>query len=132
MTAIEESILNGHRAREKGCRLRRLEVWDVLQSKERSCESIARHFGISASTVKRYIDEIERYGYTPRTRPRQGRGLYVWDRDAVDYFKAVLLAAIRETGACTVRNAYRETKRKAQEMGWHIGSEPSAYVHAGI
>lgn len=109
------------------------EAWkerNPLHTKEQACEAIAHKFGISGSTVKRYVAEIERYGFTPRTKPRQGRGLYVWDREAVDYFKAFLLAAIREVGSCTVRNAYQQTKLKAQEMGWRIGSEPSAYVHA--
>lgn len=101
-----------------------------LLTKEQACETIAREFGISTSTVRRYVEEIGKFGYAPRAKASQGRGLYAWDREAVDYFKAFILAATREVGSCTVRNAYRQTKQKALEAGWRVGSEPSAYVHA--
>jgi putative transposase len=101
-----------------------------LHSKEQSYEEIGRSFHVSASTVKRYVEEISRYGYTPRSKPRQGRGLYAWDQEAVDYFKGFLLAATREVGSCTVRNAYRQALVRAREMGWKIGTEASAYVHS--
>ena len=103
---------------------------DLLLSKEQVYADIGSKFRVSTSTVKRYVEEINRYGYTPRAKRKSGRGLYAWDQEAVDYFRAFFLAAIREVGACTVRNAYRETVRQANEMGWKIGREASAYGHA--
>jgi len=60
-----------------------------------------------------------------KTRP-----LVVWDSGALAFFKQFYLKVGRETGRCTVRNAYQQTLLAAAQNGWKIGSEQSAYVHA--
>ena len=92
-------------------------------------EKLAEEFGLSVSTVRRYIKEINDNGYYPRTKPRQGRKVYAWDEEAINFLKAFYLAAQREVGYCTMRNAYNKTKEAAELKGWRIGSEQSAYVH---
>jgi putative transposase len=90
---------------------------------------IAGRFGVSASTARRYIREIEANGYRPRIKAKQGRKVYGWDQAALDFLKTFYLAAQRDEGTCTRRNAYRKTCEAARLKGWKVGSEQSAYVH---
>ena len=92
-------------------------------------EKLAAKYGISVSTVRRYIAEINANGYHPRTKPKQGRKVYAWDDAALDFLKAFYLAARRDAGNCTMRNAYQKTLAAARLKGWKTGSEQSAYTH---
>ncbi|MDR1307622.1 MAG: hypothetical protein LBK74_08625, partial [Treponema sp.] len=92
-------------------------------------QRIAEQYHISVSSVRRYIRNIDKYGYTPPVRPRQGRRVFAWDPAALDFMKAFYLAARRDAGYCTMRNAYLRTVAAAQEKGWKVGSEQSAYTH---
>ncbi len=92
---------------------------------------IADRFAISQSSVRRYIKEINTNGYTPRPKPTQGRSVFAWDIEAVNWMKAYFLAAqsqVKECG-CTRRNAYRAVCKEAALRGWKVGTEPSAYKH---
>ena len=100
-----------------------------LKSKADTYREIADEFGISISTVQRYLKKIECGVFIDESK-KQGRHVYAWDDEALSFFKNFFLAAITEVGGCTVRNAYNVTKQRAKEMGWNIGSEQSAYVHA--
>jgi len=91
-------------------------------------ESLSREHGVSAATVKRWIAHIRDNGYQPKEK--SPRPLVVWDAEALEFFKRFLLMATRDTGRCTVRNAYRQTVKIADRKGWRIGSEQSAYAHA--
>lgn len=93
---------------------------------------IADRFGISVSTVRRYIKEIKENGYLPVPKPKQGRQVFTWDPEALKFLKTFYLTVRNNVGYCTVRNAYRATCIKAQERGWRVGSEPSAYKHIEI
>ncbi|MEL3908039.1 MAG: HTH domain-containing protein [Treponemataceae bacterium] len=90
---------------------------------------IADRFGISVSTVRRYIKEIKENGYLPVPKPKQGRQVFAWDPEALKFLKTFYLDIRYKVGHCTVRNAYRATCRTAKEKGWRVGSEPSAYKH---
>jgi putative transposase len=92
-------------------------------------QRIAEQYHISVSSVRRYIRDIDKYGYTPLVRPRQGRRVFAWDPAALDFMKAFYLAARRDAGYCTMRNAYLRTVAAAKEKGWKVGSEQSAYTH---
>lgn len=99
-------------------------------TKKETAKELSIKYGISVQTVFRYIEEIRRYGYAPRVRTRtQGRKAYAWSAEAVAYLQSFYLAARRDVGYCTRRNAYRRTVKKAQEMGWRVGSEQSAYLY---
>lgn len=100
-----------------------------LKTKVETYEEIAREFGISVPTVQRYIRRMESGKFIDTTK-KQGRHVFAWDDEALSFFTNFYLAAMAEVGGCTVRNAYNYTKAKAQECGWKIGSEQSAYVHA--
>ena len=91
-------------------------------------ESLSREHGVSISSIKRYITHISRNGYQPKEK--NPKPLMAWDTEALDFFKKIYLLANRETGHCTVRNAYNQTALMASQKGWRIGSEQSAYVHA--
>jgi putative transposase len=95
----------------------------------RAEQETAEKFSVSPSTVRRYIKEIEANGYRPRIKPKQGRKVYGWDREALDFLKGFYLAAQRDAGYCTKRNAYNKTCEAAKLNGWKVGSEQSAYVH---
>jgi putative transposase len=95
----------------------------------RAVKRIAETFGISQSTARRYIREIGENGYQPALKPRQGRKVYAWDPEAVDFLKTFYLATQGEAGTCTRRNAYNKTVEAARLKGWKVGSEQSAYVH---
>ncbi|MDR2049001.1 MAG: Mu transposase C-terminal domain-containing protein [Treponema sp.] len=90
---------------------------------------IAEQHNISVSTVRRYIKDINEYGYHPPVRPRQGRKVFAWSPEALDFLKAFYLSARRDAGRCTMRNAYARTVEAAKEKGWRVGSEQSAYTH---
>lgn len=91
---------------------------------------IASEFGVSVRTVSRYVKEISMYGSSGAPRVRtQGRSLYAWDGEALAFLRSFYLAAIRQTGGSTIRNAYRVTKREAAKRGWKTGSEASAYKY---
>ena len=90
---------------------------------------IAAKFGVSQSTVRRYVREIGENGYQPVLKPRQGRTVYAWDQEAIDFMKGFYIAARREAGYCSRRNAYNKTVEAARLKGWKVGSEQSAYVH---
>ena len=91
---------------------------------------IAAEFDISVSTVQRYVRELKTYGDggAPKCRT-QGRKLFAWDDAALAFMRSFYLAARREAGGCTARNAYRRTAEEAQKHGWRIGSESSAYKY---
>ncbi|MGI0510551.1 HTH domain-containing protein [Treponema denticola] len=92
-------------------------------------EELSDRFGLSVSTVRRYIKEIRENGYLPVEKPKQGRSVFAWDNEALSFLKAFYLAVQRDVGYCTVRNAYNQTCKVALEKGWAVGSEPSAYKH---
>ena len=91
---------------------------------------IAAEFDISVSTVQRYVRELKTYGDggAPKCRT-QGRKMFAWDDAALAFMRSFYLAARREAGGCTARNAYRRTAEEAQKHGWRIGSESSAYKY---
>lgn len=101
-----------------------------LISKAQAYEEISREFGISVSTVQRYIRKVETGAIFSQPEKKQGRHVYAWDDEALSFFKNFYLAAIQEVGGCTVRNAYNYTRQEAERRGWNIGSEQSAYIHA--
>jgi putative transposase len=91
-------------------------------------ESLSRKHGVSVSSVKRYVAWISANGYQPKEK--KPRPVTAWDAEALAFFKQFYLKANRESGRCTVRNAYRNTRLAATRNGWRVGSEQSAYVHA--
>lgn len=101
-----------------------------LITKKQAQMQIARQFNISVPTVQRYIRKMENGSMFALPEGRQGRHVYAWSDEALSFFTNFFLAAIKEVGGCTVRNAYNCTKAEAQRQGWQIGSEASAYVHA--
>ncbi len=101
---------------------------DPLKTKAKVYKEIACEFGISAITVSRYIKYMESGRFTDTSR-RQGRFIYAWDDAALSFLTNFYLAAKAQVGDCTVRNAYNVTRQKAEQEGWRIGSEQSAYVH---
>ncbi|MEL3903747.1 MAG: Mu transposase C-terminal domain-containing protein [Treponemataceae bacterium] len=92
-------------------------------------EELSDKFGISVSTVRRYIKEIKENGYLPVMKPAQGRQVFAWSPEALHFLKTFYFTARGQVGAGTVRNAYRATCIEAKEKGWRVGSEPSAYKH---
>ena len=101
-----------------------------LITKAQAYEQIAERFNISVPTVQRYIRRMESTTMFSIPSGRQGRHVFAWSDEALSFFTNFLLAAIKEVGGCTVRNAYNCTKREAARQGWQIGSESSAYIHA--
>lgn len=98
---------------------------------KKSCAAeIAARFGLSVRTVERYVREIAVYGDggAPRVSV-QGRSIWAWDDEALAFLRSFFLAARRDAGGCTVRNAYRWTCREAAAKGWRVGSESSAYKY---
>lgn len=90
---------------------------------------IAERFCLSVSTVRRYIKEIDENGYAPVQKGKQGRSVFAWDDKALNFMRAFYLAASRDVGYCSKRNAYKKTLEAALQNGWRVGSEPSAYKH---
>jgi len=101
---------------------------DALAPLALTYESLSREYGVSVSSVKRYISHITINGYQPKQH--QPRPLAAWDTEALEFFKRIYLMIRRDVGRCTVRNAYQQTVIAAKKNGWKVGSEPSAYVHA--
>lgn len=101
-----------------------------LITKKQAYAQIGEKFGISIATVERYVRKMQNGSMFALPEGRQGRHVYAWSDEALSFFKNFFLAAIKEVGGCTVRNAYNCTKEEAERNGWQIGSESSAYVHA--
>jgi len=101
---------------------------DALMPLSMVYETLSRKHGVSASSIKRYVKHIKRNGYQPKEK--RPKPLVAWDTEALEFFKQFYLMAARETGRCTVRNAYNQTILMAKQKGWKIGSEPSAYNYA--
>ena len=101
-----------------------------LITRRQAYAQIGEKFGISIATVERYVRKMQNGSMFALPEGRQGRHVYAWSDEALSFFKNFFLAAIKEVGGCTVRNAYNCTKEEAERKGWQIGSESSAYVHA--
>ena len=101
-----------------------------LITKKQAYAQIGEKFGISIATVERYVRKMQNGSMFALPEGRQGRHVYAWSDEALSFFTNFFLAAIKEVGGCTVRNAYNCTKEEAERNGWQIGSESSAYVHA--
>lgn len=101
-----------------------------LITKKQAYAQIGERFGISIATVERYVRKMQNGSMFALPEGRQGRHVYAWSDEALSFFTNFFLAAIKEVGGCTVRNAYNCTKEEAERNGWQIGSESSAYVHA--
>jgi len=101
---------------------------DALAPLTLTYESLSREYGVSVSSIKRYINHITVNGYQPKQH--QPRPLAAWDTEALEFFKRFYLMIRRDVGRCTVRNAYQQTVIAASKHGWKVGSEQSAYVHA--
>jgi len=101
---------------------------DALMPLTAVYESLSREHGVSASSIKRYVAHIKKNGY--QSKEKNPRPLVAWDAEALEFFKRFFLLAARDTGRCTVRNAYRQTALMAEQKGWKIGSEQSAYIYA--
>lgn len=82
-----------------------------LISKAKAYEQIAEQFNISVPTVQRYIRRMENGSMFSLPAGRQGRHVFAWSDEALSFFTNFLLAAIKEVGGCTVRNAYNCTKQ---------------------
>ena len=100
------------------------------QSKQLAIATLADQFKISESTVTRYIRELKRYGDAGAPKvTTQGRQRFAWSDEALAFMRSVYLAATKQVGDCTMRNAYRITISEAQKFGWKTGSESSAYKY---
>ena len=89
------------------------------------CAMTAANFGVSESTVRRYVAEIDEYGVLGNEK-RQGRRSS-WSPEAIDYLKGYYLSFIRQTNIVSKKVAVDATATKAREMGWQIGGRTSAY-----
>jgi len=101
---------------------------DALMPLNAVYESLSREHGVSVSSIRRYVAHIKKNGYQPKEK--SPRPIVAWDAEALEFFKQFYLMAARDTGRCTVRNAYNQTVIMAEQKGWKIGSEQSAYVYA--
>lgn len=82
------------------------------------------HFGLSDSTVRRYIKDVEENGVVSVRKPTYSNS---WDEEAVSYMRAYYLQLLKERNIDSKIAAFKATESKAQEMGWRIGSRASAY-----
>ena len=114
---LKVSVYEAWRKRPAGIPFRRAEA------------EIAERFCLSVSSVRRYIKEIEQNGYLPFVKPSQGRSVYAWDAEALQFLRSFYLDMYRKVRWCSRRNAYRATCKEAKLRGWRVGSEPSAYKH---
>ena len=114
---LKVSVYEAWRKRPAGIPFRRAEA------------EIAERFCLSVSSVRRYIKEIEQNGYLPLVKPSQGRSVYAWDAEALQFLRSFFLDMYRKVGFCSRRNAYNATCKEAKLHGWRVGSEPSAYKH---
>lgn len=114
---LKVSVYEAWRRRPAGMPFRRAEA------------EIAERFCLSVSSVRRYVKEIEQNGYLPLVKPSQGRSVYAWDAQSLQFLRSFYLDMYRKVGFCSRRNAYRVTCEEAKRHGWRVGSEPSAYKH---
>lgn len=114
---LKVSVYEAWRRRPAGMPFRRAEA------------DIAERFCLSVSSVRRYVKEIEQNGYLPVVKPSQGRSVYAWDAQSLQFLRSFYLDMYRKVGFCSRRNAYRVTCEEAKRHGWRVGSEPSAYKH---
>lgn len=82
------------------------------------------HFGLSDSTVRRYIKDVEENGIVQERKASYSNS---WDEDAVSYMKAYYLQLLKERNIDSKISAFMATESKAQEKGWKMGSRSSAY-----
>lgn len=89
------------------------------------CAMTAANFGISESTVRRYVNEIEEYGVLGQEKKSGRRSS--WSPEAIDYMKGYYLSFIKQTNIVSKKVAVEATFAKALEMGWQTGGRTSAY-----
>ena len=77
-----------------------------LKTKVEVYNEIAEEFGISVSTVQRYLKTVESGVFIDESK-KQGRHVYVWDDEALSFFTNFYLAAMAEVGGCTVTQCLR-------------------------
>lgn len=82
------------------------------------------HFGLSDSTVRRYIKDVDENGIVSS---RKGVRQRSWDDQAISYMKAYYLQLLKERNIDSKQASFLAVSSKAQEAGWKIGSRSAAY-----
>ena len=88
------------------------------------CEMTAANFGISVSSVRRYVRDIEENGVLGKDATKKQSS---WDAEAVEYLKGYYLSFMKQTNVVSKKAAYDAVVTKAAEKGWKIGGRTSAY-----
>lgn len=88
------------------------------------CEMTAANFGLSVSSVRRYVKDIEENGVLGKEPTARKSS---WDAEAVEYLKGYYLSFMRQTNVVSKKAAYDAVVAKAAEKGWRIGGRTSAY-----
>ena len=87
----------------------------------------ASQYQTSRATVYRYIQLEQNGDQDALVKKRKPKDHTAWDQAAIEYMKACYLATLKELGEINKAAVYDDVKKKAQIMGWKIGSLGSAY-----
>lgn len=95
-----------------------------VQTEGEKVKMVASYFGVSESTVRRYVRQVEETGVI--TSPRKGSSS-VWDPEAEAYMRAYYLQLIKDRNIDSKIAAYNAVCKQAEQTGWKVGCRASAY-----
>lgn len=133
--AFSESGLSGYAESALGRKLsekeiRRLEIVRYAESlmslpESRRVSMTAAFFGVSESTVRRAIRDVQKYGAVKGER--RGQGPRSWDDEAIGFLKAFYLQLMKDRNIDSKEAAWKAVQSEAQNKNWRIGSRSSAF-----
>lgn len=95
-----------------------------FQSEKEKVAMVAAYFGISESTVRRYVKQVEETGVISAPRKNSSS---VWSPEAEAFLRAYYLQLIKDRNINSKIAAYNAVCKKAEETGWQVGCRASAY-----
>lgn len=96
-----------------------------LQAESIRAAITANYFGISVSTVRRYVKELDSFGILGKTKKTKKSA---FDPEAELYIKGYYLSFMRNTNIQQKKPAWVALQKMAKEKGWKIGCRASAYT----
>lgn len=102
-----------------------IKALDYTFSEAEKVNLTATYFGISESTVRRYILKVEKHGVIETGI--KTRKVSAWDIAAETFMKAFYLQLMKDRNIQSKISAYNAVCKEAAKRGWKVGSKASAY-----
>lgn len=97
----------------------------IYVSASKRIDATAQWFGISSSTVRRIISEVQAGSLL--SPERKAKETTAWDPEAEAFLKSYYLQLLKDRNINSKIAAFKAVKEKAETTGWKTGCRASAY-----